>query len=75
MASNHKRLNTRKVLDNAATADVKEHVRERLEIFSQGGGFVFSTVDNIKPDVLHENIEVMFETIKELNDLVMVDYA
>jgi len=58
---------TRHVLNNAAPSEVKDHVRERLEIFSPGGGFVFNTVHNIMPDVPPENIVAMFETIKEFN--------
>jgi uroporphyrinogen decarboxylase len=42
-------------------------VLERLEIFSEGGGFVFNTVHNILPDVPPENIIAMYDAIKEFN--------
>lgn len=58
---------TRHVLNNATPDEVKAHVRERLEIFSPGGGFVFNTVHNIMPDVSPENIMAMFEAIQEFN--------
>jgi uroporphyrinogen decarboxylase len=59
---------TRTVLNNGTPEDVRRHVRERLEIFSQGGGFVFNTVHNIMPDVPPENITAMFDEITAFND-------
>jgi len=60
---------TRSVLNSKTPQEVKDHVKERLEIFSPGGGFVFNTVHNIMPDVPPENIIAMFETIAEFNKL------
>lgn len=56
---------TRQVLPTATPSEVKRHVRERLEVFSPGGGFVFNTVHNILPDVPPQNIVAMFEAIEE----------
>lgn len=58
---------TRHVLNNDTPAGVKDHVTERLEIFSPGGGFVFNTVHNILPDVPPENIVAMYEAVDEFN--------
>ncbi len=58
---------TRTVLNNGSVEEVKRHVRERLEIFSPGGGFVFNTVHNIMPDVPPENIVAMFDEIDSFN--------
>ena len=58
---------TRVVLNSSSPEEVRDHVKERLEIFSPGGGFVFNTVHNIMPDVPPENIVAMFETIDEFN--------
>ncbi len=58
---------TRTALNNGTAEDVRRHVRERLEIFSPGGGFVFNTVHNIMPDVPPENIEAMFDEIEAFN--------
>ena len=55
---------TRAVLNRGTPEQVKEHVRERLEILSPGGGFVFNTVHNILPEVPPENIVAMFETVE-----------
>ncbi len=56
---------TRTVLNNATPAEVKSHVRERLDIFAPGGGFVFNTVHNILPDVPPEDIVAMYEALAE----------
>ena len=58
---------TRFVLNRATPAEVKEHVKRRLDIFATGGGFVFNTVHNILPDVPPENIVAMFEAIDEFH--------
>jgi uroporphyrinogen decarboxylase len=39
-----------------------------MEIFSEGGGFVFNTVHNILPDVPSENILAMYDAVKEFNN-------
>jgi uroporphyrinogen decarboxylase len=58
---------TRTVLPVGTPAEVKNHVKHRLEIFMPGGGFVFNTVHNILPDVPPQNIVAMFEAIQEFN--------
>jgi uroporphyrinogen decarboxylase len=61
-------IETAGVLNNATPYKVREQVLERLEIFSEGGGFVFNTVHNILPDVPPENIVAMYDAIKEFNN-------
>jgi uroporphyrinogen decarboxylase len=61
-------IETAGVLNNATPEKVREQVLERLEIFSEGGGFVFDTVHNILPDVPPENIIAMFDAINEFNN-------
>jgi uroporphyrinogen decarboxylase len=56
---------TRTVLNRATPEKVKDHVKRRLEILSPGGGFVFTPVHNILPDVPPENVMAMFEAIEE----------
>ena len=58
---------TSHILNNASPAEVKKHVRENLEIFSKGGGYIFNTVHNIMPDVPPQNIVAMFEAVDEFN--------
>jgi uroporphyrinogen decarboxylase len=56
---------TRRIINHGNPDEVKDHVRQNIEIFSPGGGFVFNTVHNIMPDVPPENIMAMFEAIDE----------
>ncbi|MFW5986353.1 MAG: uroporphyrinogen decarboxylase family protein, partial [Halanaerobiales bacterium] len=56
---------TRRILPEGSPEEVKEHVKNQLEIMSPGGGFVFQQVHNILADVPPENIETMFEVVKE----------
>lgn len=60
-------IETAGVLNNATPEKVREQVLERLEIFSEGGGFVFNTVHNILPDVPPENIVAMYDAINEFS--------
>jgi uroporphyrinogen decarboxylase len=54
---------TRRVLNHGTPEQVKDHVRERIDILAPGGGFVFNTVHNILPEVPPENIVAMFEAL------------
>jgi len=56
---------TRRILNLGTPAEVRAHVLERLDIFAPGGGFVFSTVHNILPEVPPENVVAVFDAIKE----------
>jgi uroporphyrinogen decarboxylase len=58
---------TRVVLNRARPAEVKAHVMRNLEILAPGGGFIFTAVHNILPDVPPENIVAMFEAVSEFN--------
>ncbi len=58
---------TREVLNRATPDAVRRHVLERLSVLAPGGGFVFNTVHNILPEVPPENIEAMFEAVREFN--------
>lgn len=57
---------TRRILNNGTPEEVKTHVRQQVEIFAPGGGFVFNTVHNILPDVPPQNIVAMFEALHEM---------
>jgi len=55
-------------LNIGSSTQIRDQVFERLEIFSEGGGFVFNTVHNILPDVPPENVIAMFDAVKEFNE-------
>ena len=56
---------TQKVLPLGTPGEVGEHVRRNLDIFSPGGGFVFTQVHNIQQDAPVENVEAMFAAVRE----------
>jgi hypothetical protein len=56
---------TRSILPHAKPDEVRQHVREQIEIMKTGGGFVFQQVHNIQADVPVENIVAMFEAVKK----------
>ena len=56
---------TQSVLPNGSPKEVREHVKERLDIFKPGGGYVFTQVHNIQPNVPAENIVAMLEAAYE----------
>ena len=60
-------VNTQSILNRGTPQQVKDHVKHNIEIFSKGGGFVFTTVHNILPDVPPQNIVAMFEAVEEFN--------
>lgn len=51
---------TQQVLGNGTPAQVREEVRHRCSDLASGGGFVFSQVHNIQPNVPPENITAMY---------------
>jgi uroporphyrinogen-III decarboxylase len=56
---------TQTVLNKATPEEIREHVRERIKIFSPGGGYVFNQVHNIQPNVPADNIIAMFDAAYE----------
>ena len=56
---------TQGVLATATPEDIREHVRERLEVFKPGGGYVFNQVHNIQPNVPAENVIAMLDAAFE----------
>ncbi len=55
-------VDTQHVLPDETPADVKAQVKERINIFAPGGGFVFAPVHNIQANVPPENIVAVYET-------------
>ncbi|MCX8083211.1 MAG: hypothetical protein N3D17_07495 [bacterium] len=52
---------TQKVLGNGTPDEIEQHVKERMEIFKQGSGYVFNQIHNIQANVPPENIVAMLE--------------
>lgn len=57
--------NTQQVLNIGTAQDVKNNVRELMEIFAKRSGFVFNQVHNIMGDIKPENIVAMLDAAYE----------
>ncbi|MHC4983246.1 MAG: uroporphyrinogen decarboxylase family protein [Planctomycetota bacterium] len=53
------------VLPKGTPADVAAHVRDRVEILAEGGGYIFGTAHNILPDTTTENILALIDAYHE----------
>ena len=60
-------VDTQKVLPQGTPEEVREQVKQRCEIFSKDGGYIFNTIHIIQADAPVENIAAMIETVKEFN--------
>ena len=58
-------VDTQKTLPFGTPEEVRQEVRERIETFAPGGGFVFNTIHNIQPSTPVENILAMFDAVRE----------
>lgn len=56
---------TQQVLPNGTVEEVRQQVKERMEIFSPGGGYVFNQIHNIQPKVPAENVIAMLDAAYE----------
>ena len=58
-------VDTQKTLPFGTPEEVREEVRDRIEIFGQGGGFIFNTVHNVQANTPVENLVALYEAVKE----------
>jgi len=56
---------TQSVLCRGTKQEVRDEVKRRIGDFAPGGGFVFTQVHNIQPDVPPENIMAMYEAFMD----------
>lgn len=58
-------VNTQHTMAFGSPDEVYREVRERIDIFAPGGGFVFNAIHNIQGNTPTENILAMFKAIKD----------
>jgi uroporphyrinogen decarboxylase len=58
-------IDAQHVLPSKSPDEVREAVRQNVEAFKPGGGYVFNNVHNIQADVPPENILAMFDAAAE----------
>lgn len=61
-------VDTQKTLPFGTPEEVYREVRERIDIFAPGGGFVFNTIHNIQGNTPIENVVAMFKALKESHE-------
>ena len=57
-------VDTQNTLPFGTPEQVEKQVKERVRIFSNNGGFVFSAVHNVQPKIPIENVVTMFNALK-----------
>jgi hypothetical protein len=58
-------VDTQRTLPFGTADEVRREVRERIEIFAPGGGFVFNPIHNVQGGVPVENLLALYEAVKE----------
>jgi len=58
-------VDTQTTLPFGTPADVRAQVRERMEVFGSGGGFVFNSIHNIQARLPRENLVAYFEAVRD----------
>jgi len=61
-------IDTQKTLPFGTPEEVREQVRRRVDIFAQGGGFVFNAIHNIQARTPPENLEALFKAFQECRE-------
>ena len=60
-------VNTQKTLPFGTPAEVYSEVRQRCEVFSPNGGFVFNAIHNIQALTPTANVVAMLEAVRDFN--------
>ena len=58
-------VDTQKTLPFGTPQEVRDQVRERIDIFGPGGGFVFCTIHNTQANTPIANLLAMFDVVRE----------
>jgi len=56
---------TQRILPKGSKSEIREEVKRRIKDLAPGGGFVFTPVHNIQPDVSPENICTLYDAAYE----------
>jgi uroporphyrinogen decarboxylase len=59
---------TQRILNRGSTRQIEDEVRQRITDLAPGGGFVFTQVHNIQPDVPPDNVLAMVEAFRKCRD-------
>jgi len=56
-------IDTQEILPNASLEELKDHVKETIDIMAPGGGFIWVPVHNIQSDIPPEKIDAAYQTV------------
>jgi hypothetical protein len=62
-------VDTQKTLPFGTPEQIRAEVKERIEIFNRGGGFIFNTVHNVQAGTPAENLVALYGTIRQVRGL------
>lgn len=60
-------IDTQKLLPFGTPGEVRDQVLERLQVFSEGGGFVFKAIHNVQARTPVQNIVAMLDAVHAFN--------
>jgi uroporphyrinogen-III decarboxylase len=58
-------IDTQKILPFGTFLEVREQVKERMDIFGDGGGFVFNTIHNIQAKTPVDNLVALYQAVQD----------
>lgn len=58
-------IDTQRVLPFGTPDEIRSQVRERMQIFGRGGGFVFNTIHNVQARIPVENLVALYQAVKD----------
>ena len=58
-------VDTQKTLPFGTPSEVRSQVKERIDVFNHGGGFVFNTIHNVQAAVPTENLLALYAAVRE----------
>jgi Uroporphyrinogen decarboxylase (URO-D) len=61
-------VDTQKTLPFKSPEEIRAQVKERMQIFGKGGGFVFNSVHNVQAGIPLENLVALYEAVQEFRD-------
>ena len=62
-------VDTQHTLPFGSPDDVRAQVRDRIETFGPGGGFIFNPTHNVQAQTPPENLAALYETLRECGEL------
>ena len=62
-------VDTQSTLPFGTPEQVREEVRQRMEVFGNGGGFVFNTIHNVQAGVPLENLTALYQAVADFRSI------